>query len=91
MVEDGEKTKKVKRLVDDKEKEYKADQVEPQNPPKYELMEDMANMTYLSEAAVVNNLNTRYVRFLIYTYSGKFLSFFINQRPFLTIAGHFDN
>ena len=76
MVEDGEKTKKVKRLVDDKEKEYKADQVEPQNPPKYELMEDMANMTYLSEAAVVNNLNTRYVRFLIYTYSGKFLFFF---------------
>ena len=72
LVEDGEKTKKVKRLVDDKEKEYKADQVEPQNPPKYELMEDMANMTYLSEAAVVNNLNTRYVRFLIYTYSGKF-------------------
>ena len=61
--------------MDDKEKEYKADQVEPQNPPKYELMEDMANMTYLSEAAVVNNLNTRYVRFLIYTYSGKFEPF----------------
>ena len=61
--------------MDDKEKEYKADQVEPQNPPKYELMEDMANMTYLSEAAVVNNLNTRYVRFLIYTYSGKFKLF----------------
>merc|ERR1711990_788590 len=72
LLEDGEKTKKVKRLVDDKEKEYKAEDVEPQNPPKYELMEDMANMTYLSEAAVVNNLNTRYVRFLIYTYSGLF-------------------
>ena len=63
--------KKVKRLVDDKEKEYKAEQVEPQNPPKYELMEDMANMTYLSEASVVYNLAERYVRFLIYTYSGK--------------------
>ena len=71
LLEDGEKTKKVKRLVDGKEKEYKAEDVEPQNPPKYELMEDMANMTYLSEAAVVNNLNTRYARFLIYTYSGK--------------------
>ena len=57
--------------MDDKEKEYKAHEVEPQNPPKYELMEDMANMTYLSEAAVVNNLNQRYQRFLIYTYSGK--------------------
>ena len=71
MLEDGEKTKKVKRLVDGKEKDYKAEDVEPQNPSKYELMEDMANMTYLSEAAVVNNLNTRYARFLIYTYSGK--------------------
>ena len=71
LLEDGEKTKKVKRLVDGKEKDYKAEDVEPQNPPKYELMEDMANMTYLSEAAVVNNLNTRYARFLIYTYSGK--------------------
>ena len=71
MLEDGEKTKKVKRLVDGKEKDYKAEDVEPQNPPKYELMEDMANMTYLSEAAVVNNLNQRYSRFLIYTYSGK--------------------
>ena len=78
LLEDGEKTKKVKRLVDGKEKDYKAEDVEPQNPPKYELMEDMANMTYLSEAAVVNNLNTRYARFLIYTYSGKL--FGQNQR-----------
>ena len=29
-------------------------------------------MTYLSEASVVHNLSERYVRFLIYTYSGKF-------------------
>ena len=29
-------------------------------------------MTYLSEASVVNNLSERYVRFLIYTYSGLF-------------------
>ena len=29
-------------------------------------------MTYLSEASVVYNLSERYVRFLIYTYSGLF-------------------
>ena len=29
-------------------------------------------MTYLSEASVVHNLSERYVRFLIYTYSGLF-------------------
>ena len=49
-------------------------QVEPQNPPKYELIEDLANMTYLSEASVVHNLAERYVRFLIYTYSGKMMT-----------------
>ena len=32
----------------------------------------MANMTYLSEATVINNLHERYKRFLIYTYSGLF-------------------
>ena len=57
---------------DGKEKAYPDDKVEKQNPPKYELLEDLANMTYLSEASVVYNLSERYVRFLIYTYSGLF-------------------
>ena len=35
-------------------------------------IKDLANMTYLSEASVVHNLSERYVRFLIYTYSGLF-------------------
>merc|ERR1719454_537916 len=70
---DGEKpgTTKVMRS-DNKEKTYPNDKVEKQNPPKYELLEDLANMTYLSEASVVYNLSERYVRFLIYTYSGLF-------------------
>ena len=58
--------------ADGKEKTYANDKVEKQNPPKYELLEDLANMTYLSEASVVYNLSERYVRFLIYTYSGLF-------------------
>ena len=62
----------MERLVDDKVKDYKKEQVEPQNPPKYELLEDLANMTHLSEATVVHNLSERYCRFLIYTYSGLF-------------------
>lgn len=67
----GEKagTSKVMRS-DMKEKTYSDDKIDKQNPPKYELLEDLANMTYLSEAAVVYNLSERYVRFLIYTYSG---------------------
>ena len=72
----GEKpgTRKVK--TKEKEKDYHEDDVEPQNPSKYELIEDMANMTYLSEATVINNLHERYKRFLIYTYSGEFRSEF---------------
>ena len=55
----GEMGWEVKRLVDEKIKWFNKDQVEPQNPPKYELLEDMANMTYLSEASVVHNLKAR--------------------------------
>ena len=73
MGQKGDKIE-VKRLVDGKVKEFKADQVDPQNPPKYELLEDMSNMTYLSEASVVHNLGERYRNFLIYTYSGKILT-----------------
>ena len=54
-----------------KEKILDNGKIEKQNPPKYELLEDLANLTYLSEAAVVYNLSERYVKFLIYTYSGK--------------------
>merc|ERR1712130_545358 len=60
------------RKADMKEKDIKNELIEKQNPPKYELLEDLANMTYLSEASVVYNLSERYVKFLIYTYSGLF-------------------
>ena len=53
-------------------KDVKEELLDPQNPTKYELLEDMANMTHLSEATVVYNLGERYKLFLIYTYSGLF-------------------
>ena len=58
--------------------------MEQQNPPKYECMEDMANMTNLSEATVIHNLSERYVRFMIYTYSGLFCVT-INPYKFLPV------
>ena len=36
------------------------------NPPKFEKMEDMANLTYLNEASVLYNLRARYTAGLIY-------------------------
>ncbi|XP_029466762.1 myosin-4-like [Rhinatrema bivittatum] len=50
----------------------KEDQVFPQNPPKYDKIEDMAMMTHLSEPAVLYNLKERYAAWMIYTYSGLF-------------------
>ncbi|CBY20534.1 unnamed protein product [Oikopleura dioica] len=63
---------KVVQIAGGDKKEIKEENIEPQNPPKYELGEDMANLTYLSEASVVYNLGERYKLFLIYTYSGLF-------------------
>jgi len=44
----------------------KEDDLQEMNPPRYEKCEDMANMTFLNEASVLNNLRTRYEAFMIY-------------------------
>jgi len=48
------------------EKTVKKDQVQQMNPPKFEKIEDMANMTYLNEASVLHNLRARYCTGYIY-------------------------
>ncbi|XP_040163725.1 myosin heavy chain, muscle isoform X30 [Anopheles arabiensis] len=54
------------------EKNFKKEQLSQVNPPKFEKVEDMADLTYLNEAAVLHNLRQRYYSKLIYTYSGLF-------------------
>ncbi|XP_026327815.1 myosin heavy chain, muscle isoform X45 [Hyposmocoma kahamanoa] len=54
------------------ERTIKKDLVGQVNPPKFEKVEDMADLTYLNEAAVLHNLRQRYYAKLIYTYSGLF-------------------
>jgi len=44
----------------------KKDHIEQMNPPKFEKIEDMANLTYLNEASVLYNLRARYGSGLIY-------------------------
>ncbi|MFT7819234.1 myosin-7-like [Arapaima gigas] len=46
--------------------------VHPQNPPKFDKIEDMAMFTFLHEPAVLYNLKERYAAWMIYTYSGLF-------------------
>ena len=44
----------------------KKDQVFQVNPPKFEKVEDMADLTYLNDASVLHNLKQRYYHRLIY-------------------------
>ncbi|XP_070600986.1 myosin-7B-like [Erythrolamprus reginae] len=59
-------TKDRKTLV------VKEDDVQSMNPPKFDMIEDMAMLTHLNEASVLHNLKRRYTKWMIYTYSGLF-------------------
>ncbi|XP_058451364.1 myosin heavy chain, muscle isoform X23 [Malaya genurostris] len=54
------------------ERTIKMDLLSQVNPPKFEKVEDMADLTHLNEASVLHNLRQRYCSKLIYTYSGLF-------------------
>lgn len=45
-------------------------ELQPMNPPRFDLLEDMAMMTHLNEAAVLHNLRQRYARWMIYVSHG---------------------
>uniref|UniRef100_K7FV81 Myosin heavy chain 7B n=1 Tax=Pelodiscus sinensis TaxID=13735 RepID=K7FV81_PELSI len=50
----------------------KEDDIQQVNPPKFDMIEDMAMLTHLNEASVLYNLKRRYAHWMIYTYSGLF-------------------
>ncbi|KAI8048594.1 P-loop containing nucleoside triphosphate hydrolase protein [Gilbertella persicaria] len=47
--------------------------IQPMNPPKFDMVDDMAELTYLNEPSVIHNLTVRYKASHVYTYSGLFL------------------
>uniref|UniRef100_A0A8B9CP32 Myosin heavy chain 7B n=1 Tax=Anser brachyrhynchus TaxID=132585 RepID=A0A8B9CP32_9AVES len=64
-----------KVTVETKDKQtrvVKEDELQPMNPPKFDMIEDMAMLTHLNEASVLYNLKRRYSHWMIYTYSGLF-------------------
>lgn len=48
----------------------KEDEVQPMNPPKFDMIEDMAMLTHLNEASVLYNLKRRYSHWMIYVSRG---------------------
>uniref|UniRef100_A0A4W4FDA0 Myosin, heavy chain 7B, cardiac muscle, beta a n=1 Tax=Electrophorus electricus TaxID=8005 RepID=A0A4W4FDA0_ELEEL len=57
---------------DGKSLSVKEGDIQQMNPPKFDMIEDMAMLTHLNEASVLHNLRKRYSRWMIYTYSGLF-------------------
>ncbi|KAL2100734.1 hypothetical protein ACEWY4_002495 [Coilia grayii] len=64
----------------------KKDDIQQMNPPKFYQASDMANLTFLNEASVLENLRSRYVNMRIYTYSGLFCVT-VNPYKWLPIYG----
>ncbi|QLL33459.1 hypothetical protein HG536_0E03700 [Torulaspora globosa] len=63
----------VRLLETNEEKEYAILDVSPVNPPTFDKVDDMSELTHLNEASVLYNLENRYREDMIYTYSGLFL------------------
>ena len=71
------------------EQTLKKDQVLQMNPPKFDKMDDMSNLTYLNDATVLWNLRDRYHSKLIYVrnnlnlfYIGKISLEFVLKKAF---------
>ena len=67
---DGDKAEV--ELENGEKRTVKKDDCEQMNPPKFDMAEDMADLTFLNDASILDNLRQRYWKQLIYTYSGLF-------------------
>ncbi|AFM98142.1 myosin heavy chain [Encephalitozoon hellem ATCC 50504] len=68
---------------------YKSCEIFRMNPPKFDMIDDLAELSYLNEPGVLHNLRRRYQNGRIYTYSGLFL-LAINPYKDLRIYGEKD-
>ena len=62
--EEGESA--MVELQDGTKKKIAKDDIQKMNPPKFDKVEDMAELSFLNEASVLHNLTTRYYSGLIY-------------------------
>uniref|UniRef100_A0A0N4ZTS6 Myosin heavy chain n=1 Tax=Parastrongyloides trichosuri TaxID=131310 RepID=A0A0N4ZTS6_PARTI len=72
IIEDRSNDIEVEILDTGKRITLSKDDCQKMNPPKFDKVEDMADLTCLNEASVLHNLKERYFSGLIYTYSGLF-------------------
>ena len=65
-VKDDKKDQVVVEVEGGKRRTVNKDDIQKMNPPKFEKVEDMADLTCLNEASVLHNLKDRYYSGLIY-------------------------
>ncbi|ODQ52439.1 hypothetical protein SAICODRAFT_128837 [Saitoella complicata NRRL Y-17804] len=82
---DNGETKTVETTLDQLDKDSPEDHGLPplRNPPILEATEDLTNLSYLNEPAVLHTIKTRYSQLSIYTYSGIVL---IAANPFAPVS-----
>lgn len=76
-VKDDKKDSVVVELEGGKRKTVNKDDIQRMNPPKFEKVEDMADLTCLNEASVLHNLKDRYFSGLIYVSDLLFLALLV--------------
>ena len=68
----SEKGEEVTVELDNGQKQkFQKDEIQKMNPPKFEKVEDMADLSFLNEASVLHNLTSRYYSGLIYVSSNQ--------------------
>lgn len=73
-MKDDKKDPVTVELEGGKRKTVNKDDIQKMNPPKFEKVEDMADLTCLNEASVLHNLKDRYYSGLIYVSDLLFLT-----------------
>ncbi|KAG1147315.1 hypothetical protein G6F37_011667 [Rhizopus arrhizus] len=82
--DDDDDTSVLVEYEDGSNEQVSKDKIYMMNPPKLDQVEDMAELLYLHEPAVVHNLTQRYKQNNIYTYSGLFL---VAVNPYRAFSG----
>ena len=87
VTEDNGSTLKVRCDNETADRTVDSRAVDKVNPPKFNLADDMADLTYLNEASVIHNLRQRYEADLIYVIL-PISSLILNIDLFWSVFGH---